>query len=149
MKLKDRNMLGFRKQKYADLRKSLQSFFVTLLLKSVVASTYFFFKSCHIGVVCFSLLMSVFFFIQCSGRPLAVAVKKPLREWLAWLPVPCLLINDLLLELATNLKSDGGGGLGRGGMKQNEHQTKREDAKNNFLPVATILRLRMSSFFSA
>ena len=35
-----------------------------------------------------------------------MAVKKPLREWGAWLPVPCLLINDLLLELATNLERE-------------------------------------------
>lgn len=45
-------------------------------------------------------------FLRSAAWPLAVAVKKPLREWGAWLPVPCLLINDLLLELATNLERE-------------------------------------------
>ena len=45
-------------------------------------------------------------FLRSAAWPLAVAVKKPLREWEAWLPVPCLLINDLLLELATNLERE-------------------------------------------
>lgn len=35
------------------------------------------------------------------------AVKKPLREWTALLPALCQLINDLLPELATNLKRGG------------------------------------------
>lgn len=44
-----------------------------------------------------------------AALPLAVAVKKPLREWGDWLLFLCLLINDLLLELATNLWRSGGG----------------------------------------
>lgn len=63
--------------------------------------------SCQTEAVYLFLLRSSLF--RSAGWPLAVAVKKPLREWVAWLPVPYRLINDLLLELATNLKRDWGG----------------------------------------
>ncbi len=88
------------------------------------------------GCLLILLMSSVF---RSAAWPLAVAVKKPLREWGAWLPVPCLLINDLLLELATNLERDGGGGWGwRWGMVE-QKEGWREEAMPNFENLAQFI----------
>lgn len=120
-----------KKKKELSLTETFLSFFPGhggSSLNLFVFSTIF-----HIHVLLCQWLMSVFtgpqvvvcWFCWCavifSGlqpRPLAPAVKKASREWGSWLPALYQLINDLLLELATNLgrrEDRAGAGGGRGG----------------------------------